>query len=169
MIPHARYVNQHHPGCFTVVTTLMGQFLYMEDELVRHLLPVDSTDRPDISVGACWARHRKSLGLTSPDHRAPLYLPDQDIEVPLYVYDNSERGVFEAWFHQVYLPEKLPQYFGRKPEFKPYGQLPPASAADHTCLGLTGQNAQLNLTLRRQLSATDGFFKVGDRLPSLDN
>lgn len=59
MLPHVRYVNIHFPGCFTVVTTLVPQMLILEDELIRHLFQPQPSDRPDISIGLCWGKHRR--------------------------------------------------------------------------------------------------------------
>jgi hypothetical protein len=129
------------------------------------MFTLTSSDRPDISIGRRWSEDRKARGLTTIDRFAPLYLPDQDLEVPLLVYDDVERGTFETWFGRVYLPEKLPDYYGKKPSFKIHGELPPASAADHTCMRLTGNPANLILTTRQKLKGVGGFFPVGKELP----
>jgi hypothetical protein len=132
--------------------------LCMEDELIRHMFQITSSDRPDVSIGRCWAKYRRARGHSDVERSAPLWLPDQAIEVPLLVYDNTERGPFETWFGRVYLPEKMPDYYDRKPEFRREGELPPASAAEHTCLRLAGRPASLKPRLRRQLVAVGGFF-----------
>lgn len=167
--PHMRFVYENYPGCFTVVTTLVGQMLSLEDELIRHMLKPSASDRPDISIGLCWGNHRRDLGLAPVERLAPLWLPDQAREAELRVYDDSERGAFEIWFSQVYLREKLPNYLVDKKEFNRYGELPPASAADNTCRQLTGQSAILRPPLRKQLTAAGGFFKVGDQPPALES
>jgi hypothetical protein len=56
-----------------------------------------------------------------------------------------------------------------KPEFKVFGPLPPASTADHTCRGLTGQPAKLKPPLRRRLVAAGGFFPAGTKLPAIED
>jgi hypothetical protein len=168
-IPHLRFVNVNHPGCFTVVTTLVAPILYLEDELIRHMLKPGPSDRPDVSIGLCWANDRRSRGLPDVERFAPLCLPDQEREVWLKVYDNAERGECEAWFARTYLRDKLPNYLTCKPSFRVYGELPPASAADNTCQGLTGQPAQLKPYLRRQLTAAGGFFRAGDKVPMIEN
>jgi hypothetical protein len=165
--PHIRFMYMNHPDGFTVASTLVGQILCMEDELIRHMFELKSSDRPDVSIGLCWANDRRNRGLPDVQKFAPLRLPDQAMDVWLSVYDNIERGAFETWFGRVYLPEKLPNYYDRKPEFRREGELPPASAAEHTCQRLTGRPADLKPHLRRQLVAVGGFFPVGAKLPSL--
>jgi hypothetical protein len=167
--PHLRCMYQDHPGCFTVASTLVAPMLCMEDELIRHLFQLKSSDRPDVSIGVHWARERRIRGLPEVSASAPLRLPDQDIEARLCVYDNSERGIFETWFGQVYLPDKLPRYYGQKPEFRREGDLPPASAAEHTCQRLTGHQANIKPQLRRQLVAIGGFCPVGTLVPQLES
>jgi hypothetical protein len=120
-IPHLRFVNVNHPGCFTVVTTLVAPILYLEDELIRHMLKPGPSDRPDVSIGLCWANDRRSRGLPDVERFAPLCLPDQEREVWLKVYDNAERGECEAWFARTYLRDKLPNYLTCKPSFRVYG------------------------------------------------
>jgi hypothetical protein len=121
-----------------------------------------------VSIGLCWANDRKARGLSPATHAVPLWLPDQDREVLLCVYDDAERGTFEAWFARTYLPVKLPVYLGDKQSFRVHGELPPASAADHTCLGLTGHPAHLKPHLRRQLTAVGGFCPVGTTVPAIE-
>lgn len=165
--PHIKYMYQNHQDGFTVASTLVAQMLCMEDELIRHMFEIKSTDRPDVSIGRRWADYRRTRGLPEVYEVAPLYLPDQDFEVPLKVYDNIERGPFETWFGREYLVNNLPQYYGKKPEFAREGNLPPASAADNTCRRLTGQPANIATPLRRKLVAVGGFFPVGATLPQL--
>jgi hypothetical protein len=163
--PHVRFMYMEHPGCFTVITTLVGQMLSMEDELIRHMFQLKPSDRPDVSIGRCWSEDRKSRGLAPVDRFAPLRLPDQDRDVMLRVYADSERGTFEAWFGREYLRDKLPVYYDGKPEFRRHGELPSASAADNTCRRLTGRPANLESRLHRQLVSVGGFFPVGKSLP----
>lgn len=159
--PHIRYVTMHHLGYFTVVSTLVGQMLCMEDELARHMIETASSDRPDVSIGRCWSADRRRRGLPESEMTAPLRLPEQGIDVDLRLYENIERGPFEGWFASVYLPEKLPAYYGRKPEFRRFGELPTASAAENTCLRLAGRPAKIRPSLRRQLDDAGGFFPAG--------
>jgi hypothetical protein len=165
--PHMRFMWENHPGCFTVLTTLSTPLLVLEDELIRHWLRPSASDRPDVSIGLCWANYRRAQGLPTVERYAPLWLPDRDKEVWLCVYEDSERGACETWFGREYLPTKLPNYLVNKPSFKQHGQLPPASAADHACLSLTGRPAILKPPIRKQLVQAGGFFKVGDKLPAL--
>lgn len=165
--PHIRAIYQRHPGCFTVVTALVPHFLTLEDELIRHMLKPRSSDRPDVSVGLRWSKHRRQLGHPDVTQFAPLWLPDQGMDVQLRVYPDLERGIFEFWFGQIYLPEQLPDYLTHKQEYRVSGELPPASAADHTCRNLTGRPANLKPQLRRQLNSAGGFCPVGAKLPEL--
>jgi hypothetical protein len=165
--PHVKYVYMHHPRCFTVVTALVGQMLSLEDELIRHMFKVKPSDRPDVSIGLRWAYERSKRNLLPSQRFAPLYLPDQDREAWLRVYGETEWGDFNEWFRGTYLPELLPDYLGNKPEFKRYGELPPASAADNTCRRLTGSPAHLEAALRYQLTAVGGFFPVGAAPPAI--
>ncbi len=167
-LPHVRDVQINHPGCFTVVTTLVGQMLYMEDELIRHMLAPAPSDRPDVSIGRHWAVNRHHAGLTPADKFATLYLPNVDYKATVAVYTDSERGTFESWFHQTYLPEKFPNYLGDKRSFNQFGELPPASAAENVCLNLSGKNAHLKPAIRRQLASVNGFFPVGAKLPEIE-
>ncbi|HEY7313832.1 MAG TPA: hypothetical protein VH643_31065 [Gemmataceae bacterium] len=73
------------------------------------------------------------------------------------VYSISELAYFQRWLFSLYLPECLPQYLGTKFPRKTYG-LAPASAADNTCLEITGQNAQLPHDVRRRLRTANGFI-----------
>ena len=167
MQPHNLYVNVHHPKCFTVVTASVKEVLLLEDELIRHLFKPKPSDRPDISIGYRWANYRRSIGLSTVVRFAPLRLPDQQKDVQLYVYARDERGMFEDWLNEVYLAKDLPEYLANKKEFKAYGALPPASAADHTCRGLTGRPAHLKPNVRQQLNAVGGFAPVGTMPPEL--
>lgn len=167
-VPHIQYINVHHPGCFSVISTLATQLLFLEDELIRHMLKPQPSDRPDVSIGIIWAGDRRKRGLPDSDRTAPLWLPDQNRRVFVRVYDNSERGDCETWFHREYLPSCLPDYLMRKPSFKAFGELPPASAADHTCRELTGRPAVLKPRVRKLLVAAGGTFKAGDALPMLE-
>ena len=167
MLPHVRFVNIHHPGCFTVVTALVAPMLVLEDEIIRHMMTPQSSDRPDVSIGLRWSQDRKFRGLPEIQRFAELELPGVPIKPWVSVYEDSERGTFEAWFYRTYLPNHLPTYLMNKPEFKVFGPLPPASAADHTCRGLTGQPAKLGPPIRRQLAVAGGFISAGATPPAL--
>jgi hypothetical protein len=167
LTPHLCNVNVKHPGCFTVMTAIFAFILILEDEIVRHKMLTLATDLPDGSIGQCWANYRRSCGLSTPDHQVDLYLPARGFHVPLRVYDNNERGPFEAWFYNTYLPEKLPEYLGNKATLKAYGPLPPASTADHVCLKMAGRNAHLRPPHRKQLCKFGGFIPAGSTAAQL--
>lgn len=164
---HVRYMYMHHIDGFTVASTLIGQLLSLEDELVRHMFDPQPSDRPDISIGLCWSNERRRRGLPEVETFAPLRLKGMDRDIMLRVYHNDERCGFEKWFGTVYLPEKLPTYYWNKPEFKRHGELPVASVADNSSRRLAGNPANLKPRLRRHLDAVGGFFPVGSKMPML--
>lgn len=167
VVPHMREVYINHPNGFTVMTTLSNAVLFLEDELVRHMFAVSPNDRPDVSLGLHWATYRRYQGLPDSKRSAPLWLEEQGINVYLKVYDNIERGPCETWFHGVYLPEHLPNYLHRKPEFRKYGELPQASAADNVCRKLSGREANIRPKLRGQLTRAGGFVPAGKCLEEI--
>lgn len=169
VLPHIRYVNLHYPDGCTVLTALNSWFTELEDELIRHLFEPKPSDRPDVSVGLCWANYRRGRGLPPAERLAPLWLPGQRISVDLLVYPIEEAGDILRWFNRVYAPEKLPAYLAHKPEFKASGVLPVASVADNACRNWTGNPANLKPPIRRQLNAAKGFVPVGATIPALPN
>lgn len=164
---YVRYMRLNHIDKFTVVSNLVGQLLCLEDELIRHMFDPQPSDRPDVSIGLCWANERRRCGLSEPEYFAPLKLPDMEREIMLRVYEDIERRSFDRWFDTVYLTEKLPSYYGNKPEFKQHGELPVASVADNSSRRLAGNPAKLKPRLRRHLVAVGGYFPVGAKLPML--
>lgn len=167
-LDHYRDLQSNFPGSFSVVTATVGPMLFMEDELIRHLFKPSGSDRPDVSIGRHWAVHRGFQGLPPATRFTKLFLPNTVMEVMVAVYGDAERGTFEIWFNQVYLPEKFPNYVGDKRSFNQFGHLPPASVADHVCKGLTGRQANLKLKTRRELDHLGGFAPVGTKAPALD-
>lgn len=164
--PHQQYLALNHPGCFTVVTAALGQMLCMEDTLTEHLLPLLVSDAPDGSIGQCWANYRrKVLLLPDAEKGAEFKILAKNITVMLSVYEDSERGTFETWFASIYLPEKLPAYFGNK--FKDFGKLPAASAANQACLKLSGKHASFPAKIHKLLKAAKGIIRAGDPLPQI--
>lgn len=165
---HFCYMTTHHLGYFSVVSATVAQMLMMEEELIRHLLPLRHSDLPDGSIGQHWAKHRWTKGLPPSKFRASLLLPDRGIDAKVLIYPVAELGDFLAWLVTSYLPVQLPEYYRNKPNFRPYGELPSASAADHTCERLTGTPASLAPRLRRQLVAVGGFCPVGKQPPAIE-
>lgn len=157
-LPHCQELNRDYPGHFTVVSLLAMWILVLEEELERHLLPTRSTDRPDVSAGLCWNNERRARGLEPITERVSLWLPDQKITVYPFVYPDRERGPFEAWFVQTYMPDKLANYLFHKPEFCVDGKMPPASVADNMCLKFAGRSANLDERVRAKLFHANGFF-----------
>lgn len=167
--PHWQYVNLHFPGCFTIATASVIQIFGLEDNLLRHEFEVSSSDRPDGSVGLCWAHYRRKHGMPEVVKKAPLYLPDSGYYVDLLAYDNSERGTFEEWILGPYMTEKMPSYLWNKPSFKRYGELPVASVAENTCLSLTGSPARIKPKVRKLLDRAGGFCPAGYQPPQIQH
>lgn len=161
--PHLRYVNVHfQPGSWSVVTAAAVHMLVLEDEIIRHMMEPSDSDRPDVSVGLCWANERRRRGLGDPLGYAPIELPGRPEPVEASVYPITERPAFEEWFNNVYLREKLLAYLERKPEFGVrHGDLPCASTAERTCLALIGQPAKLKAKQRVALAAAGGLIPAG--------
>jgi hypothetical protein len=156
-MPHVREVRRLHPGCFSVVTAAVSEIIFIEDEIVRHLMTTRGFDRPDISIGKRWTPFRRGRGMPEASRWAPLYLPDQQISVLVNVYAGEEWPLFNAWFGDCYLREHLGYYLDHKPELRPYPQLTRYSAADNACQSLSGQPAVLPAPIRTALTAAGGF------------
>lgn len=155
---HLQYVRRTFPaGSFSVVTAGLTEYYVMEDQLLRHMMELKSSDRPDISIGKRWAKSRRERGLHDVSDFAPLFLPDQFKEVGLFVYPGTERTQFDIWFQSTYFTSHYFEYVNGKKEWKKYGQLSRASVADQTCLTLTGHEAAIPTQTRLKLSAAGGF------------
>jgi len=164
-MPHARYLHERHPGCFSVVSAAVTEILFIEDEIVRHLMTTRGFDRPDISIGLRYAADRRAAGLPEVTRTASLYLPDQDISGEVKVHDGTEWSRYSTWFRACYLSAYLGYYLDHKPELRPYPRLTRFSAADNACRALSGQPAALPPTLRAALAAAGGFAPAPSALP----
>jgi hypothetical protein len=160
---HYAFINRHRPGWWSVLIASSTVWMALEDVLIRHCLPVTMSDRPDGSVGKHYARHRRGLGLPDPAFKAPLYLPDRGRNVDVNLFSPTERGLFEIWLLNTYIPEHCPHYLVAK-YGRDFGKLPPLSAADHAARRLTGSPARLKPPDRRQLTAAGGFVTAGKLL-----
>lgn len=165
--PHLLDMELNYPECFSVVSAFSSQILLMEDMLIRHAFSISQSDRPDISIGACWAGERRDRGMPPARRESQLRLPDVDFPVRVLIYSNSEFFACKQWFREKYLTEKVSAYMFRKPEFKPYGKLACASVAENTCLSLTGRPAHLPPKYRNQLAAANGFWPADRELSQL--
>jgi hypothetical protein len=134
--PHCCYMSAHCPGYFSVVSALAVQILIMEEELARHLLPLNPGDLPDGSIGRHWARYRRSLGRPPSTLRAPLLLPDRDFTAMVLIDPVAELGDVLAWRSTSDLPVHLPNSEKNTPGFRPAarGWCPPW-AASHAPVG----------------------------------
>jgi hypothetical protein len=166
--PHVRDVNWKYPGMFTAVTTTVSYILLLEDELLEHRMRTMFSDLPDRSVDQCYGNLRRKLGLEAVPRKADLYLPAFGYTIGLNVYLDAERGVFENWFYNTYVPTKLLSYLERKASLEVYAPLAKASAADNLCLKLINRNANVRPSLRRPLNACPGgVYRSGDPVPVL--
>ena len=159
---------------FTIPTAIVAEIMAIQGELIRHWLPVSPTDRPDGSIGQHWANYRRSQGFNGKTSRtAPLTVPlsgDRTITVNSTIYPGSEIGHFNHWFYTTYAPEKLYEYIERKPEWKPFGELPRASVADQCSLRCSNRKAQLPSRVRKELTAVqsatgNAIVRAGEPLP----
>jgi hypothetical protein len=160
---HYAFINCHHPGFWSVLVAINTVCMALEDVLIRHCLPVKISDRPDGSVGQHYVAYRSSLRMPEPVYTAPLYLPDLRRSVDVNLYGPHERGIFDAWLVQEYIPEHCPQYLVGKYR-RQFGILPPLSAADQASLELAGCPARLASKQRQQLSAAGGFVTATNLL-----
>lgn len=167
LMPHVRLLRNRYPGAFTVFSALVGDILTIEDELLRHLLPTNAFDRPDISIGLTWASHRRELGLENVTDSIPLFLPDRGTSVEVNVYGCKEMPAFYAFFIGVYLQTKLLNYLKHKPELKRFETLVKASVAENSCRAIAGESIVLPAKLRAELSKAGGF--VPTALPLSDS
>jgi hypothetical protein len=165
-MPHVRNLHQKHPGCFSVVSAAVTEIMYIEDQVVRHLMTTRGFDRPDISIGGRWSKFRRE-DLVLPDtiRSAVLWLPDQRIEVEVKVYEGKEWPSFQTWFRDCYLTEHLAYYLNHKPELRSYPQLTRYSAADNASRDLGGHPAAMPAPVRAALAAAGGFAPAQPQLP----
>ncbi|HEY7313833.1 MAG TPA: BRO family protein [Gemmataceae bacterium] len=55
IVAHRRYIIQNHPaGCWSIYTATVTETLILEDEFLRHCLPLKRSDLPDGSIGKRW-------------------------------------------------------------------------------------------------------------------
>lgn len=156
-MPHARDIHQRNPGCFSVVSAAVAEIMFIEEELIRHMMTTRGFDRPDISIGKRYAVYRRGRSLPEPTRSAKLCLLEQGIDVDVRVYEGAEWPIFTAWFRGPYLSEHLGYYLNHKDELRPYPQLSRHSVADNACLLLSGQPAVLPPGMRAALNAAGGF------------
>jgi hypothetical protein len=170
-VAHRRYIIRHcPPGSWSVYTATVTETLILEDEFLRHCLPLGRGDLPDGSIGQGWSRHRAGQPWALPVGTAPLEMPHlhnlngSPLVVWPHVYAFEEMRWFSRWFNGVYLPESLPRYLGAKFPRRIFG-VTAASAADSTCKEITGRPAALPAPLRRRLVAAGGFVPLGHEQP----
>ena len=126
---------------------------------------VQRKDLPDGSIGVRWSAELKVSGAGKPIGKAPLEMHhiqvgDKNFIADVNVYPSCLKAQFEGWLNFVYVPQFMPEYFLRKPEWKG-NALAAASAADNACLALSGRPANIEASLRRKLVAVGGFAPIG--------
>lgn len=165
---HYCYVSSSRPGWWSVLMATNTVLFALEDCLMTHCLPCARTDLPDGSIGKHWANYRREeLKLEPVSLTAPLYLPDQQVTVHPTIYPPDERGYFDAWLMNTYIPQNLPDYLARKFR-KEHGVLPPHSAADNTCRQFTGKPACLPDSSRQAIdNSPERIIRAAER-PSLN-
>lgn len=164
-LPHVAELHQRHPGCFSVVSAVVSEIIFIEYEILRHLMTTRAFDRPDVSIGLRWAADRRARGLPDATRSTRLYLPDQRIDVDVNVYDGGEWPMFAMWFRNRYLSEHLGYYLDHKKELRVYKQLTRSSVADNSCRKLSGRPAVLTPGIRAALTAAGGFVPARPALP----
>lgn len=145
------------PGYWTIFSAMEVPALMIEDELVRHRLPVLESDRLDNSLAGLWPEFRRGKPWAMPTKKGRLELEQQRIMIEPTAYHPAEYPYFQHWFYMTYQPEKLPGYLGRKFPQKHFG-LAGYSAANNACLRTSGQPAKLPSRASKQIAAAGGFI-----------
>lgn len=159
--------NAHAPGYWSVYSAVVTELLIMEDEFIRHCLPLQPGDLPDGSIGICWSNYRHGWSWAGPRWSdCELHMPHRkkadgsEFRVRPFVYSPEELPRFQTWLYTEYLPTNLPKYLGNK--FSSLRQpVALASASDHACRQLTGRPAALPEATRAQLSRHGGLVRIG--------
>ena len=165
--PHMRLMAERHIGRFSVFSAIAPQMMQMADVLEEHFLPLLATDKPDGSAGTCYANFRDASGIDAPTGFADLYVPilgkdgQRDYRktqrVRVTTYPMEEHAGFIRWFFGVYVPEKMPEYYLNKSNWKKIGIRVKASAANQTSLRMIHRNASFkNERLPRILADAGG-------------
>jgi ORF6N domain len=147
---------RHSPNWWTVILVTVHEQLSMEDEFLRHALPLTKTDLADGSIGRRWAGYRMGEPWAGPIYNdVPLTLPEwvggiSDRIVYPNVYGPDELPHFRLWLYTIYMPEHLPVYALRKFPQRDYS-LRPAIAVNRVCQNLAGCEANLGRRLRGRL------------------
>jgi hypothetical protein len=163
-------VQNFAPASFSIYTACVGEILMIEDELIRHLIPLKQGDLPDGSIGKRWPKHCREQGLGQEYGFAPLEMPHIDLGdgrpliVQVMVNDSAKRWRFDQWLNETYLPLHMPEYFKNK--WKAF-KLPAASAADNASKRLTGRPAAITEEERRAIASAGGIITAETPPPQL--
>jgi len=175
VLTHRHIIGRlHGAGHWSAYSATMMELVLMEDQFLRHCLPLENGDLPDGSIGKHWSSFRPGQPWAGKVYRdCPLVMPHilladgQPLNVCPAVYEPHELPRFVAWLHEIYLPEHLPTYLGRK--FSSLrAPLALASAADSACRSLTGNQALLPPPTRRTLALAGGFVPYRQRPPRVE-
>lgn len=156
---HMVYVRKHYKaGDWTIILAKLPEFLTLEDVLLEHAFELCSGDRPDVSVGLCWA---KWIHDQPPIGEAPLYLPDRKITVRVKVYPACVRQDFDVWWESNYIFDKMRSYLQGKFK-KRYGELAADSATHHFSIATTGRTCpKIPAKNLRAIEYNGGMVKAG--------
>lgn len=166
---HRLAVRKFPRGSFSTYTATTTELLMIEDELIRHQMPLRYGDLPDGSIGQRWSKHRAKSGLPTPIGQAPLEMPHIAARggpspVPVHVYSVEVLPQFLEWLDDVYIQHCMPDYFRDK--WKDL-RLPAASAANQASLRLTGKEADLPEHQKRAIAAAGGTIRANQLPPQL--
>lgn len=121
-------LNRLPAGYFSVFSEMSSLIV----SAIQHGLTVDNHTVPDISVGQIWSAHWKEIGgdqLFGPrvkyPHVYPDHFPQAQVTPEAWIYPHAALGEFRTWMQEIYLPEKYPNYIGKKVKA---GVLPPSRA-----------------------------------------
>jgi hypothetical protein len=165
---HVRELGERFPTCFTVASESLGALLLSEDEAVRHCLPLKRGDRPDGSLGKCWANYYRKQGFppVNENHKVNILVAQnsgKDGHYGAQVYDGRHVIHFRHFYHTIYLPEKLYLYLDKYSSEDGVGHLPPASCANQISQQLGAGDAVLPPKIRRQLASYGGIVIAGSQ------
>jgi len=118
---HDRVTLTYHAvpeGYFSVFKEIADIFV----TLIRKGAELGDKCVPDISVGLLWGKHwtKENLDVIygyriKYEHNYPLYFPQaaSNPQSP-YCYPDEALGEFRKWVREHYIPERMPEYLGKK-------------------------------------------------------
>ena len=107
---HYTFADPQELGGFTVLDGIRIKY----EQLERALGGIPDNMALEISVGLCYAKHRKSLNMEEPLSRSFMALSLKGHPIEMTLYSLEEYSYFVKWFYGVYLTEKYPSYITKK-------------------------------------------------------